>query len=425
MRRAVGYIRRSTQDQGGHVSREEQEQALKDLAAKHEVELSETFIDWGKTGGGGPSDALTKRPGFRGLVRAVESGEVSHVFAVGIDRLGRSQNALGHLWAACQEAETKVVTTEGDMSDGTDPATVLLRGMLALFAEYYLVEQKRKNKRAMDYCRHRGDRMGQAPFGYEKRTPKKHGTERVELVMVDQDGIEAVLAAYRDTGQNYRQAAKRLNDAGHPRPVRADKWYATSVAAVVQRHAPEEAKKAAKRRERQTIPRLFRKLLRCRCGSTMTPTQSGRSWGYLCPQGHHDARHPRPVVISERKLRPWIEAEADRLVDRDEYCVEVGEYDNPKLRHLIAAARDAGMDEDADRYQAQLDAEMVEHGERVQRRLDVPDKIDWDRWSTEDVNRALLSLWDHVELGPDLLPTRAIWRIEEWRRASAGWTDVS
>ena len=85
------------------------------------------------------------------------------------------------------------------------------------------------------------------------------------------------------------------------------------MAAVVKRHAPELAVQAQERRARTTVPRLFRGLLKCHCGSLMTPQQGSRSLGYVCPQGHHDARHPRPVVVSERKLLPWIKEEADRL----------------------------------------------------------------------------------------------------------------
>ena len=103
-------------------------------------------------------------------------------------------------------------------------------------------------------------------------------------------------------------------------------------------------------------------------------------------------------------------------MDRDEHYVEEGEWDDPALRALITAARAAGRDQMADQLQVEYDEHAAAQGERIEHALDVPTRIDWDRWSTEDVNRALLSLWERVELGPDLLPTRAIWRIEEWRR---------
>lgn len=71
---------------------------------------------------------------------------------------------------------------------------------------------------------------------------------------------------------------------------------------------------------------------------------------------------------------------------------------------------------------ARLDAKRAAHGHCMERDLDVPDAIDWQRWAVEDIDRALRSLWNHVELGHDVLPVRAEWRIEtrwlcdEWCR---------
>jgi len=417
---AIGYIRRSSKDSGGKVSIEEQERDIEELAQHHGLQVVGVQRDIGRSGGdykGDPdSDALAHRPGFRAILRAVDAGEVDAVLASRIDRLGRSQNALGRLWAACERTGTKVITTEGDMADPGNPATVLLRGMLGVFAEYYLAEQVRKNARAMEYCRRRGDDFGTPAYGYAKRTPKHHGTARVEMVKADPEGIAAVLGAYRQAGHNYRQAARLLNVAGVS-PARKDKWYATSVAAVVKRHAPEQAKQAQERRARETVPRLFRGLLRCYCGSTMTPQYSSRSLGYVCPQGHHDARHPRPIVVSEAKVLPWIVSEAARLrvpVDAVETdAVEAG-YDDEADRGTLAALR-ARIGETA--YLAgiaALDAARVARGERQRIVLDIPAAVDWTA-PAEVVNEVLRSLWQSVQLGPDLLPVAAEWTVPEWR----------
>jgi DNA invertase Pin-like site-specific DNA recombinase len=417
MPRAVGYIRRSSKDAGGKLSIEGQERDIADLAQRHELVVADVQRDLGRSGGdykGDPdSDALAHRPGFRAVLRAVEAREVDAVLASRIDRLGRSQNALGRLWAACERTGTKVITTEGDMADPGNPATVLLGGMLGVFAEYYLAEQVRKNARAMEYCRRRGDDFGAPAFGYEKQTPKHHGTERVEMVKADPEGIARVLDAYRAAGCNYRQAALRLNEAG-VKPARTDKWYATSVAAVVRRHAPELAVQAQERRARTTVPRLFRRLLKCHCGSLMTPQDSSRSLGYVCPQGHHDARHPRPIVVSERKLLPWIVKEAARLRlpgDVLEVDVPGQDADDSADRATLAAMRErigevaylAGI--------AALDAAKEAHTERMTELLDIPQSIDWEGWTPQAVNAVLRAYWESVELGPDLLPVRAVWRL--------------
>lgn len=419
MPRAIGYIRRSSKDAGGKLSIEEQERDIAELAQRHELVVADVQRDLGRSGGdykGDPdSDALAHRPGFRAVLRAVEAREVDAVLASRIDRLGRSQNALGRLWAACEHTGTKVITTEGDMADPGNPATVLLRGMLGVFAEYYLAEQVRKNARAMEYCRRRGDDFGAPAFGYEKQTPKHHGTDRVEMVKADPEGIARVLDAYRAAGCNYRQAALRLNEAG-VKPARTDKWYATSVAAVVKRHAPELAVQAQERRARTTVPRLFRRLLKCHCGSLMTPQDSSRSLGYVCPQGHHDARHPRPIVVSEAKLMPWIMAEAARLRLPEEVTMDAegAGYDDSLDRATLAAMRErigevaylAGIDA--------LDAAREAHGGRQRQLVEVPPALDWE-WSVPAINAWLRAAFEYVQLGPDLLPVHAEWSVPEWR----------
>ena len=50
MKQAVGYIRRSAQDQGGHVSREEQQRVCAELAERYGEALSEVYVDWGRSG---------------------------------------------------------------------------------------------------------------------------------------------------------------------------------------------------------------------------------------------------------------------------------------------------------------------------------------------------------------------------------------
>ena len=414
---AAGYIRRSANDAGGHVSREEQEAIVGQLAARYGETLGEVFADWGRSGGDAhdESDALAHRPGFRGLLRAIESGQVSAVFAHRVDRFGRSTHALGRLWAVCQEHGARVITTEGDLSDGDDPAVFLIRHTFEGFAVYYLKEQTAKNRRAMAYCRRRGDEFGTPRYGYEKRTPKRHGTARVEMVKADPEGIAAVLAAYQAAGHNYRQAALRLNQAG-VKAARSDKWYATSVAAIVKREAPELAKRSQERRARQTIPRLFRGLLRCFCGSTMTPQQGPRSLSYVCPQGHHDARHPRPVVVSERKLLPWIKEEAARLaVPGDELVVPGEPYDDGADRAALEGMR-AAIGEDAYALAvSNLDRKRAEQGERVMLRQAIPPRIDWELERVEDINASLRAMWRSVSLGPDLLPVEADWIVPEWR----------
>ena len=69
--------------------------------------------------------------------------------------------------------------------------------------------------------------------------------------------------------------------------------------------------------------------------------------------------------------------------------------------------------------------ERAEHGEGVTRLLSVPERIDWARWSVENINAVLRTYWFHVELGDDLRPVRAERRIpdEYWTPDMQGVDD--
>jgi len=128
--------------------------------------------------------------------------------------------------------------------------------------------------------------------------------------------------------------------------------------------------------------------------------------------------HPGlPYTVPESRLMQWIGDEADRLVDQDDYSTTGEAYDDREDRALLAALRARGHDAQADALEAELDERRREAGELEHIRLEVPDRIDSHRWVVEDINRALRSLWDHVVLGADLMPVRAEWRVEEWRRS--------
>jgi DNA invertase Pin-like site-specific DNA recombinase len=440
MDKAIGYIRRSHHDSGGTFSIDEQEQDIAALAARYELTVLEVHRDLGRSGGdykGDPdSDALKHRPAFRALLRAVESGKVDAVLASRIDRLGRSQNALGRLWAACERTGTKVITTEGNMNDAANPATVLLRGMLGVFAEYYLAEQTRKNRRAMKTMDARGDAFGQAPYGYVKRTPKRDGTERVVMEQDEPEAIERLRRYYREEGK-YERVARRLQREGVPvpRPKWATSddpaWSATTVRRILLRVAPDEVQRVQKRKAYQSTPRLFRRLLRHDCGTVMTPAagkptkQGGPTKGYYCNRCKRIGRHP--YTVSERKLMPWIMEEAGRLHSSYDVAESDGpEQDDSEDRARLDAARDL-IGEDAYREAiARLEAAQDAHSDRQTIRQAIPSSIDWaaweadpdsQPWSTETVNNALRAMWETVELGADLLPVRAVWTVSDWRAA--------
>ena len=151
----------------------------------------------------------------------------------------------------------------------------------------------------------------------------------------------------------------------------------------------------------------------------MSPGSGGVGSGdtYYCNRGQRGL-HGRPTNIAESKLMPWVKAEADRLVMGVDEVITPGEgrYDDSVERQSLEALRGKVSDAVIAAGIADLDAKRAEHGERAQLVHAVPPRIDWDHWEVEDINRALRAMFLSIQLGPDLLPVEAEWRVPEWRR---------
>jgi hypothetical protein len=267
----------------------------------------------------------------------------------------------------------------------------------------------------------RGDHVGSAPYGYVLTGGK---------LEPDPDRpIQPVVDAYREA-RGYSAAAKLLNAHGVTAP-RGEKWSAPAVRRVINRVMPETRSADGKpgRRVRQDF--ALSRILRCACGGVMTGRQSTRTTkygtfgpyvAYQCFRGRYQPDHPRPYMVSESALLPWLMDEAARLdppeaedvpetVDATARRAEIEET----FRRVSKAFAAGGLDD------AEYDAARQQRDDDLAALDGIPayaaiEPIDWT-WPTEKLNRVLRALWRYVELGPDLRPVRAEWAVREWRRA--------
>lgn len=417
---AVGYIRRSSGGESA-ISRSAQEKAIAAAAEVRDDHVGRTFIDWGRSG----SDRT--RPAFLEMVAAIEAGQVSAVYAYDADRLARRTATLAMLLDAASETGTAVVDRMGRDLAGKDRLVGEVMGVVDSEVLRKMTERNRENRRTR---KARGDEDGPAPYGYRRECHDADGNvvvrawgklqpgERYVFVVDDADAIARVVELYRET-RSLNETARALNRAG----VKADRgggWHAASVTRVIDRNAPGLRRAAMGRGVRAGAkPRILLRLLRCHCGQVMSPSEAsvrGRDYTrWYCRQAVV-GEHGGPHGITQSKLLPIIQAEADRLVVPHDGLIVPGErYDDSTERAEVADLRARGRDAIADALEADLDAERRAHGAYREIATAIPPRIDWDAWTIEAINTALRALFIRIDLGPDLLPSGFAWAVPEWR----------
>jgi DNA invertase Pin-like site-specific DNA recombinase len=249
MRRAVGYIRRSS-GQDSPLSREAQAHAIASIAMTRGEAIAETFTDWGRSG----SDRT--RPEYLRMVAEVEAGRVSTVYAYDADRLARRTSTLALLLEAAAETGTAVIDRHGRDLAGRDRMTGEV--MAALDSEM-LRKMTERNRANAARRRARGDDMGPPPYGHVRSWTG----ERFEHVPTEDAALP--LTAYVQAG-SASGAARLLNEAGIS-CRRAKRWHPAQVHRFVWSVMPELLPPQDGRTRRAPfVVRILSGLLRCHCG---------------------------------------------------------------------------------------------------------------------------------------------------------------
>jgi len=419
MARAMGYLRKSKVSSDRHVSWELQEAQIRELAAKHGDAELELLSDWGRSGRG---EQRHLRPEYLHLRELISAGEVRVLYAYSLSRLSRSLRDYADLAELCRDHGVTIrLAKEGEF----DYATVsgrLVVGMLALFAQMEAELAQERARDTIQIRRARGDVIGSVGYGQRLRNGRPEPR-------ADQDP-EVVIAAYRQAG-SFGGTARTLNGA-HVTSRFGRPWSAKTVRDVLARTAPDDLALTV-RQSRQGVKGtgqgVLYRLLRCPCGQILTPKANkarGRM-AYICYRGRYDAAHVRPYQVAEQAILPWVQAEVARL--RPPEAVLLAEADTARRTDLEGRRRRV-LDnyEDGLTDKAERDRKLEAIGDELERldatsRLVVVPAIDWS-WEPAAINGVLRAILEHVELGPDLRPVKAVWTVAEWRAPDDGQAPV-
>lgn len=337
-----------------------------------------------------------QRPGFDALLTAIETGECSAVYSYSLSRLSRSVRDIMALADLCK-AHAVPIRLARDTDP--DPTTATGRAVLALLGVMAQLEADVASERALDAAearRARGDRMG----------PPVH------------PNAQAVIEAYREAG-TLNGAARLLSRQGIPTRNGNALWYPSAVRVILRRAAPDLLPRITRAGAKHAAPFVFYRLLRCHCGTTMTghrETRRGREYvSYVCSRGRYS--HHEKAYMTERVIGEWAVEEMARLRPPTDLVALAESTDaeramlTAKLDRLRVAFLE-GLIEEAPMRLAKADIDAALTRLDLQGRAVRVPRMEWDR-EPRDVNLALRSLWDHVELDLDLKPIRAEWLVPD------------
>jgi DNA invertase Pin-like site-specific DNA recombinase len=354
---AYGYIRKSVvHDPARMLSPETQEAAIRALAARHGdddvVILSDLDIS-------GKKDR-TKRRGWNELLRAVEEGETSAIYAYSLSRFARSVSELAEFFELC-DLHRVPVRIDRDHIDTSTATGKLVGNVLASLAQF---ESDVASERVRD------------AFATKRvNDPTWRGPGAREYGSLEGEDASLVIAAFREAG-SYDGAARALNAGGVQNRLKRGIWYGTTVRDIVRRLAPDEVAPGTSRGAKAgTYHFRFSRLIACStCGTFLTGSFDARRKDvrYYCRRARVTP-HARGWV-NESKLLPVVAAEAERaalMVRR----LQKGNPEDETRIAALAAKRARVIDTYADGL-----IDKPERDRRIAEVSDLESKLSTRRW---------------------------------------------
>jgi len=404
-RTPVAYLRKSRQLDRAGVSWEVQEAKVRELAATHGDNGGKLLIlsDWNVSG----RKNADSRPGYARLLEMIRTDQAGAVYGYNLARLSRSVQDLRALFDLADAHSTPVRL----VADQVDTSTATGRMLFTILSAVDEMTADLASEHARDAVaarRARGDLIG----------PGVYGTKAGE-------DPAAVVAAYIEAG-GIAPAARLLNLRKVPTRL-GRPWGTSSVHDVLTREGA--MPRATRRGAKAKAPYILYGLLVCHCGRVMTGDRSKHRYPeghaatrYRCFAGKTDSAHG-PHAVSEKRLLPWIKAEAARLRVPEAVTVETerqAERDKLETRKtVIADMYETNGPGWRDEYQRRMAAVKVSEDaldaqEAATAVLAVPQAIDWAR-EPEAINKVLSAMWSSVTLNERMEPVEAAWSWPEWR----------
>lgn len=163
-KRAVAYLRESTEEQAEGWSLDAQRQGVERLAREKGYQLVDEYVDLHS----GWRDS-EKRPDFQRLMADAAAGRFEAVLVFHSSRFARDQ-VLARRYKALLRKSGIVFLSASQPSfgdDPNDPTVFLSEGLQEMFDEYYSVNQSFWTRAGLQEKARQGNLVGSLPFGYQ------------------------------------------------------------------------------------------------------------------------------------------------------------------------------------------------------------------------------------------------------------------
>jgi site-specific DNA recombinase len=217
-RRAVAYVRESTEEQGKGFSPEGQRQAIASYAREHGFELLDEYMDFES------GRKVEKRDEFQRLIGDAGAHKFDAVLIFHTSRFARNTIEAKHYKKLLRsELGIEVISVTQPLGDANDPATFLAESVHEIFDEYYSVSLSFWTTMGLKEKARQGFLTGGLAWGYLK------GEEGIAIP--DPERAPLVLAMFEiyATGRySHRDIALWLNERGQ-RTTRGNLFCADTV----------------------------------------------------------------------------------------------------------------------------------------------------------------------------------------------------
>jgi DNA invertase Pin-like site-specific DNA recombinase len=201
-RRAVAYVRESTEEQGKGFSPEGQRQAIASYAREHSFELLDEYMDFES------GRKVDKRDEFQRLIGDAGAHKFDAVLIFHTSRFARNTIEAKHYKKLLRsELGIEVISVTQPLGDANDPATFLAESVHEIFDEYYSVSLSFWTTMGLKEKARQGFLTGGLAWGYLKGEDgiAIPDPERAPLVL-------AIFEIYATGRYSHRDIALWLNE---------------------------------------------------------------------------------------------------------------------------------------------------------------------------------------------------------------------